>query len=270
MIPVADQQQLSLAARLPALQAWYASAVGQRVWQCEKRLLDHHLPDLFGYHLMSLGICPSLPLAAASPIHHQFALSPLPQTEDVSACAVSACAMLHELPIETECVDVALLHHSLDYSEDPHQLLRETARVLMPYGHVLIFGFQRWSALGLQQTLRSKLGDDPVASHDFISVTRLHDWLKLLDFDIIKSRHTVYVPPQLGEGVRSRLQWFERFGWGAQLPFGSVYFILARKTVAGVHPIPAPWAKVPLRNPLAALAPRPVAPTNRSHRSRLH
>jgi hypothetical protein len=114
------------------------------------------------------------------------------------------------------------------------------------------------------------MGDDPVASHEFISLMRLHDWLKLLDFEVLKSRHTVFIPPQLGESVHHRLQWFEKFGWGAQLPFGSVYFILARKTVAGVRPLVAPWEKLSLRNPLAALAPRPVAPTNRSHRSRLH
>ena len=265
MIPVIDKQPLLLADRLPALQDWYDSAVGQRVWQCEKKLLDHHLQDLFGYHLMSLGVCPTLPLAEASPIHHRFALSPALQVDNISARSA-----LHELPIESESIDVALLHHSLDYSEDPHQLLRETARVMMPYGHVLILGFQRWSALGMQQSLRSKLSDDPVASHNFMSVTRLHDWLKLLDFDIIKSRHTVYVPPQLNDSIRNHLQWFERLNWGAQFPFGSVYFILAQKTVAGVHPIPAPWEKIALRNPLAALAPRPVAPTTRSHRSRLH
>lgn len=274
MIPVSDKhsreekkdgQNLPLTVRLPAIQKWYDSAIGQRVWQCEKKLLDHHLPDLFGYHLMSLGVCPSLPLAEASPIHHRFALSPVPDAANVAACSI-----LHELPIEHESVDVALLHHSLDYSEDPHQLLRESARVLMPYGHLLIFGFQRWSALGVQQMLRSKFGVDPVASHDFISVNRLHDWLKLLDFEILKSRHTVYVPPQMGEKFRHSLQWLERFGWGAQLPFGSVYFVLARKTVAGVRPIHAPWEKMALRNPLSALAPRPVAPTSSSHRSRLH
>ncbi len=264
MIGVSDAP-LSLADRLPALQAWYGGPVGQRVWQCEKRLLDHHLQDLFGYHLMSLGVCPFLPLADASPIHHRFAISPARQ-----GAAVAACANLHALPVDSESVDVALLHHALDYSEDPHQLLRETARVLMPYGHVLVFGFQRWSALGLQHTARARMGDDAVATHDFISVTRLHDWLKLLDFEILKSRHTVFVPPQLGDGLRSRLQWFERFGWGAQLPFGSVYFILARKTVAGVHPIPARWQKLHLRNPLAALAPTPAAPSSRPHRSRLH
>lgn len=274
MIPVLDKNfldkqtdacHLPLAARLAALQSWYGGAVGQRVWHCEQKLLNHHLPDLFGYHLMSLGVCPSLPLAAASPIHHKFTLSPVPQVDKVAACSI-----LHELPIDSESIDVALLHHSLDYSEDPHQLLRESARVLIPYGYVLIFGFQRWSALGIQQMLCSRMKDDPVASHDFISVNRLHDWLKLLDFEVIKSRHSVYIPPQLGEGMHQRLQWLERFGWGAQFPFGSVYFILARKTVAGVSPLIAPWEKMALRNPLSALAPRPVAPTTRSRRSSLH
>jgi SAM-dependent methyltransferase len=257
--------QAPLSSRLAALQDWYSSEVGQRVWQCEKKLLDHHLQDLFGYHLMTLGICPSLPLATMSPIHHRFSLSPLPQSNHVAACANQ-----YALPVAGETVDVALLHHSLDYSEDPHQLLRETARVLIPYGHVLIFGFQRLSALGMQQLLHSKMRDDPVASHDFISVNRLHDWLKLLDFEILKSRHTVFIPPQLGESVQKKLQWFERFGWGAQFPFGSVYFVLARKTVAGVHPITAPWEKLAMRNPLAALAPRPVAPIDQSRKSTLH
>jgi SAM-dependent methyltransferase len=267
------EKRWPLSSRLPALQEWYGSAVGQRVWQCEKQLLDHHLPDLFGYHLMSLGICPSLPLADASPIHHRFTVCPSEKAEGISACSA-----LHELPIGNESVDVAILHHSLDYSEDPHQLLRETARVLMPYGYVLILGIQRWSALGMQQALRSRLGDDAVASHDFISVTRVHDWLKLLDFNVIKSRHTVYVPPQLSGTLRNRLQWLERFGWGAQLPFGSVYFVLAQKIVKGVHPVVAPWETVGLRNRLSALTPRPVAPTStvttspttHTHRSRLH
>ena len=257
---------ITSAERQVALENWYQSSVGQRVWQDEKQLLDNHLPSLFGYHLMSLGVSPGLPLATASPIHHQIVLSPAPVADRTTMCA-----KFNALPLDTESIDVALLHHSLDYSEDPHQLLRETARVLMPFGHVLIFGFQRWSALGMQHAFRQRLQtEDSVAAHHFMSVMRLHDWLKLLDFDILKSRHTVYVPPQLNDTVQQKLHWFNRLAWGAQLPFGSVYFILARKTVAGVRPIPAPWEKFPLPNPLTALAPRPVAQTTRHRRSRLH
>lgn len=256
----ASMLDLPLGQRLDALAKWYEGSSGQYVWQREKLLLDAHLPQLFGYHLLSLGVCPHLSLADASPIHHRIAFSPAADARDVSACSA-----FHQLPIANESIDVALLHHALDYSEDPHQLLRETARSLMPYGHVLIFGFQQWSAVGMQQTTQRILRENNVASHRFMGVNRIHDWLKLLDFEIIKSRHTVYVPPQLGESLRERLQWFERFAWGAQLPFGSVYFILARKTVTGVTPIVSPWEKVAARNPLAVLTPRPLAPSDTVH-----
>lgn len=270
MIPFDDTQQrrcvVPPSVRQHAMHAWYDGAVGRRVWQCERQLLSRHLPELFGYHLLTLGVDSTLPLAESSPIHHRIALSHSPGE------AVNACARFHALPLESECVDVAVLHHALDYSEHPHQLLREAARVLIPFGHVLVFGFQRWSALGMQHAAQARIhSQDPVASHAFLSVLRLQDWLKLLDFEIITVRHTVYVPPQLNESVRRRLSWFERLAWGAQLPFGSVYFVLARKTVAGVRPLVSPWERLTVHNPLAgALMPRPAAPATQHPRRRLH
>lgn len=271
MIPVdgnalANHDAISSATRQQALHQWYASPAGQRVWRNEQRLLSHHLPGLFGYHLLSLGVDPSLPVAESSPIHHRMVFS------QAQTSGAVACTQFHALPLESECVDVAVLHHALDYSEQPHQLLRETARVLIPFGHVLVFGFQRWSALGMQQSLQARFHrQDPVASHDFLGLLRLQDWLKLLDFDIIKARHTVYVPPQLGEAVQRRCAWFERLAWGAQLPFGSVYFVLARKTVAGVRPVVSSWERLTVRNPLAAaLVPQPVVPAAQHRRKNLH
>jgi len=247
-----------------ALQQWYASGVGQNIWQSEKRLLDQYLPNLFGYHLMSLGVCPSLPLSDASSIHHQFTLSDMASVRE----NISATCRFHALPIEHESVDVAILHHSLDYSESPHQLLREIARVLMPYGSVLIFGFQRWSALGLQHAVQRVLDKkNEVAAHRFIGRHRMHDWLQLLDFEIVESVHTAYVPPQLGDGLRRRLQCVENIGGKSQLPLGSVYFILARKTVGSVRPLLVEKEKKVL-NPLGALSPQPIVPVVRPRNDR--
>ncbi|MEZ5539379.1 MAG: methyltransferase domain-containing protein [Pseudomonadales bacterium] len=246
-------------AQFSALQQWYAGSVGQNIWRAEKALLDRHLPHLFGYHLMTLGVCPSLPLVEASPIHHCFSLS-----EAASASPnIAARCHAYALPIENESVDVAVLHHSLDYSDTPHQLLRETARVLMPYGSVLIFGFQRCSTLGVQHALQKRWSPlNTVAAHNSLSVHRLHDWLTLLNFEIVESTHTVYVPPQLGEAARSHLQWLERWGSKSKLPWGSVYCVLARKTVVGVRPLLLEKEKRSL-NPLSALSPVPVTPTVR-------
>lgn len=240
--------------RALALQQWYASSAGQNVWSAEKALLDKYLPNLFGYHLMTLGACPSLPLVTASPIHHCFALSDMKSV----SLDVSARCHLYELPIESESVDVAVLHHSLGYSDSPHQLLRETARVMMPYGNVLVFGFQRWSALGLQYSIRKIMDKhDAVASYNFISINRIHDWLQLLDFDIVESRHAVYVPPQFNGSVKRYLSRLEHLGEKSQIPFGSVYFVLARKTVAGMKLLSTEKEKRKL-NPLRVLTPEPA------------
>lgn len=245
---------------MTALQQWYAGGTGQNVWCAEKQLLDTYLPGLFGYHLMTLGVCPSLPLATASPIHHCFALSDATST----ASDISAYCHFHELPLDSESVDVAVLHHSLDYSSAPHQLLRETARVLMPYGSVLIFGFQRWSALGIQHSAQKMWNkDNAVAAHDFIGVHRLHDWLKLLDFDILEFRHTVYVPPQLNARMQKHVQWLERLGNKACIPWGSVYFVWARKTVAGMRVLSIEKEKKRM-NPLGVLTPKPAISTTQS------
>lgn len=242
---------------MTALQQWYADSVGQNVWRAEKQLLDNYLPNLFGYHLMTLSVCPALPLATASPIHHCFALN----DSASNSVDISARCHFHALPLESESVDVAVLHHSLDYSAAPHQLLREIARVMMPYGSVLIFGFQRWSALGVQHSVQNMLSKHhSAASHDFIRVHRLHDWLKLLDFEILESRHAVYVPPQLNDSMQRHFEWLERFGEKTRMPLGCVYFILARKTVAGVRPLSIEKEKKRL-NPLGVLAPKPAVPT---------
>ncbi len=242
-----------------ALQRWYAGSTGQAVWHAEKALLDKYLPQLFGYHLLNLSVCPSLPLVEASPIHHCFSLNDL----SVKESDIAARCLTHALPIESESVDVAVLHHALDYSEVPHQLLRETARVLMPYGSVLIFGFQRWSALGVQHMMQQRWStDNTVAAHQFLGVRRLHDWLVLLDFEIVESSHVVFMPPQLGETASSHAQWIERWGNKSKLPCGSIYFVLARKTVAGVRPL---WVETEKRslNPLDVLSPTPVSPVVR-------
>ena len=244
-----------------ALQQWYASATGKNVWQAEKQLLDSCLPNLFGYHLMSIGMCPDLPLAEASPIHHLFSVGNL---ESLNAGLAARCHT-HALPIASESVDVAILHHCLDYSDSPHRLLREVARTIMPYGSVLILGFHRWSALGLQQTIQHWIDpENALTSHQFIALHRMHDWLKLLDFEIVESKYTLYAPPQWGEGVREYWRWLDTLGGKMQLPLGGVYFIWARKTMGSVRPLIIDTDKEKRSlNPLEVLAPKPIVPVTR-------
>src|SRR5690606_13995139 len=103
------------------------------------------LQDLFGYHLLQLSMSPQLDLSDSSRISHRFSLNPLPGSSNAKLAAL---ADFSQLPLAEESIDVALLHHVLDFSESPHQLLRETARVLIGRGHLVILGFNPLSLFG--------------------------------------------------------------------------------------------------------------------------
>ena len=42
-----------------------------------------------------------------------------------------------DLPIASNSIDLLLLPHVLEFSVNPHQILREVQRVLMPDGHAV-------------------------------------------------------------------------------------------------------------------------------------
>ena len=54
---------------------------------------------------------------------------------------VGALARPDALPLATDSVDALLLPHTLELHDNPHEVLREVARVLIPEGHVVVLGF---------------------------------------------------------------------------------------------------------------------------------
>ena len=97
--------------RLLELESWFQSAFGAYVLGFERELLDARLPELYGFHLMQLGICRAACLFESSVIRHKFMLGRLP-----GSCELSAITESESLPIESDCVDVVILHHTLEYS----------------------------------------------------------------------------------------------------------------------------------------------------------
>ena len=83
-----------------------------------------------------------------------------------------------------QCVDAFCLAHELDFAKDPHQILREVDRTIMPNGYVVITGFNPFSLCGLFKYLPINKGS---VLHDarFFSCARVKDWLQLLGFEIV-------------------------------------------------------------------------------------
>ena len=65
---------------------------------------------------------------------------------------------LLDLPFEAQSVDLIVMPHTLEFTSDPHRLLREAERVLMPEGQLIILGFNSLSLWGARQSLGKMTG----------------------------------------------------------------------------------------------------------------
>jgi SAM-dependent methyltransferase len=233
------------------LRRWYGTRAGQCLLHGLDETLEALVGSLFGYHALQMGVIdPSLDFSRHSRIPHWV------RQDIVSPARVMADA--HQLPWDAESLDLVTLLHVLEFSERPHEVLREVERTLIPEGHVVIVGFNPWSLMGLWQGAQFWREGVPWCGH-FYSALRINDWLALLGFDTLRTLHYGFRAP-INRLTRHCLEsrW-ERWGRRWWPYFGSVHVILARKRVATLTPIRPRWSK------RSALAPgRLTEPTTRN------
>ena len=165
------------------------------------------------------------------------------------------------LPVASDSIDVVMLPHTLDFSPDPHQTLREVERVLIAEGHVIVLGFNPWSLWGGWKLFRRHSGKVPWCGR-FISPQRVRDWLSLLGFEMNRYESFMYRPPLAQPGVMKRLERMERMGKHYWTRLSGVYAIHGVKRVSTLTPLEPGWK---LRTRL--LGGQAVEPTTRSTNS---
>jgi SAM-dependent methyltransferase len=251
-----------------ALSAWFDTPPGRYLLAWERQRFDETVADIFGFHALQLGL-PELDALAANRMPHRWLA--LPQTSDLAEDAPStqgrAVALVTHaaaLPFPEASLDLVLLPHTLELSADPHAVLREVERVLVPEGRVVISGFNPASLWGLRQRrahwcARLGLGGEtsrlflPEAG-DFIGHWRLRDWLRLLSFEADDTRFGCYRPAVRTDKWLERYAWMDAVGSRSWPILGAVYFTVAIKRVRGMHLLGPAWK--PRR---AAAAPVAVA-----------
>jgi len=245
------------------LRAWFDTELGQQLVEREGLVLDQVLPSMFGYHQMQAGIGIAPNSLDASPIRHKFFIEQATVSDPVSfpdksasqpASPVPLRADLKNLPIQSDSVDCAILHHSLEYETNINQVLRETARVLMPGGSLVIVGFNPWSIWGLWRRVIFKIGVGPWAAR-FVSPYKISEWLELLDFEVEGSESAFYLPPVKSERATQWFRWLEPL-CSRWLPHsGAFYVFVAKKRVSLVTPL-RPKRRPLVRKLVHALLPR--------------
>ncbi len=256
--------------------AWTESPAGRYVLDWEQAQLDSVVSNVFGYHALQLGLpqldalrenrmpCRGLVLDAASGASAPYTYPPRPpQPAGVSlpgpagpggryapaARATLWCDLL-DLPFEAQSVDLLVMPHTLEFTRDPHRLLREAERVLMPEGQLVILGFNSLSLWGARQAFGKMTGRPFVpAAHDLIAFTRIKDWIKLLGFELERGRFGCYRPPLANENWLERFAFMEAAGDRWWPIFGAAYMVTAIKRVRGMRLVGAIKAKKTVRAP---------------------
>lgn len=152
------------------------------------------------------------------------------------------------LPLPNDSVDLFLLPHTLDFVADPHQVLREVERSLVPEGHVMIIGFNPLSFYGLWRVFHSRTKSAPWNAN-FYGVKRIRDWCSLLGFDEISLQFSAHLPPFKRIQGWKRMQSLNRLLQKNLTHIGGVYIFVARKRIATLTPLKRPWS-----------APEPILP----------
>lgn len=220
------------------LSNWFATAPGHELLQYEKRQLQQVLPGLFGYHIVQLGCLDDGSLIESSRIPHKVSVAIDAYNNgnpDIRLICIG-----EALPLASDSVDVLLLPHVLEFEHSPHQILRECERVLIGEGHLIIIGFNPWSWWGLWRIVLGWREQPPWAGQYF-SASRLHDWLRLLGFELVQTYRLFYRPPVTNHGLLTRLAFMEKLGRWCWPWLGAVYMIVAKKHVAPLTPVRELW-----------------------------
>lgn len=230
---------------IPGLESWLETPAGRRVLAWEQQRIDAAVEDVFGFYALQLGM-PQRDFLRANRI-------PLRQRAG-SETAVDIRCQLTALPFAAQSVDLVILPHVLEFHPEPHLILREIERILIPEGQLLIIGFNPLSLWGAKRRFFSRRQRFPW-NGDYLSLLRIKDWLKLLGFDIDRGAFGIYSPPLQQEKWLRRWQFIEAAGdrwWGFA---GAVYMLRAVKRVPGMRLVGPKWRQ----QRLTARALRPVA-----------
>ncbi|MFC6440590.1 class I SAM-dependent methyltransferase [Bowmanella sp. JS7-9] len=218
-------------------QHWQELPLGENVRDAAETVLKGFCRQFFGYHLLQLGDLSSEMNLSACPIRHKIRQK---THQDAQAGLVSSA---EELPYQENSLDVVVLAHELDFSRDPHQILREVDRVIIPDGHVVIIGYNPLSLANLTRFIplkRSYL----LRQARFFTAARIKDWLSLLGFDIVCDERRVFSSLLFSKAYsnNSKVQTFlQRY----LSLFGSVYVIVAKKRESTLTLIKPKWRAKP-------------------------
>lgn len=228
-----------------ALEKWLQTPAGNYVRAWEQAQLDSLTADIFGFNAMQIGL-PEIDCLRANRMPKKWRTDThlLTTAQIDTGAQIVVVHDFEELPFASQSLDLIVLPHVLEFAVEPHQVLREVERVLIPEGQLIVSGFNPASLWGLRQ-MAGRLSGAHFLPEDgeFIGLPRLKDWLKLLNMEVGKGHFGCYAPSCKSERWLKHFSFMEKAGERWWPYFGAVYMVHAIKRVRGMHLVGPAWAK---------------------------
>ncbi len=137
------------------------------------------------------------------------------------------------LPFESRSLDLVILPYTLEVAENPHAVLREVERVLLPEGRLIIIGRDPWTLLEGIQLIRKKSGS-------VYSQSRVREWLRVLGLEAGRAE---VVPMRVLHGAAFFERWpkTDRLLRLLSAHLRGSYVLLASKRESSMKPLTTPW-----------------------------
>lgn len=233
---------------MDALHRWFQSPLGQAVVDAECRFLSNRLAGMHARTVLQIGSFgqgqrPTLFGNARQWLVDYDAVGPLDVAGDC-----------RELPFASDSIDAVLLVHQLEFTEAPHDVLREVCRIVSPEGWLINLGFNPYSLWGLRRALGRGGATDGIWHGRYVSRARVEDWLRVLGLSVHHREGLMLRPPLRNRRRLERLEPIERWGRHYARWLGGIHVTAARKHVAGVTPL------APVERPRLEVIPGGLAP----------
>lgn len=217
-----------------SLSGWFSTPQGAYVLAWELAQYDSAVDDVFGFRAVQVGL-PEVDFLRQNRMPFRFSLALEP------GAALAADPL--QLPLASQSVDLIVLPHVLEFHPNPHEVLREVERVLMPEGHVVLSGFNTASLWRARQAFTFGRQKPTPWDAKFIGLLRLREWLRLLGFELNGGMFGCYAPPFRQHAWLERFAFMEKAGARWWPIAGGIYVVRAVKRVQAMRLVTPAWRK---------------------------
>jgi SAM-dependent methyltransferase len=227
-------RQANESKRFASIDDWYLAETGQYLFSELEARINPILSTTFGYYSLQIG-CHGMAarLQESCRVKHQFTLDELGAGARVRANPSM-------LPVASDSVDLVILMHHLSNTSEPHAVLREAFRILIPEGKLVIIDFNPVSLWGLRHFCQSWLKRVPFTGHLY-TARRIDDWMRLLGFDQNRHIRLGYLPPIQKPSITRHLGWLEKTMRTVSPALGAINLMVYSKSIAPLTPVRHRW-----------------------------